>query len=708
MYNRSMSQESVKEGPGIDLFTFTRFLDEIAEQPAWRSRADREMDYYDGNQLDAEILQKQASVGMPPAIEPLIGQAIDSVLGLEVKTRADWKVIPDSDKSGDDVALALNRKVNLAEKQSKADQACSAAFKSEIGVGLGWVEVSKESDPFKFPYRCKEIHRNEIWYDWLARETDLSDARYLLRRKWTDRDIAKLLFPQHADLIEAASSGWFGVDVAGLALDGGEQTGLAMAQMQERGWSIEEQEWRDISNRRVCLFEVWYRVWERAYILKTPDGRVVEYDTNNEMHVEVVAAGLIKPISTIVTRMRRAWYLGPHQLYDGPTPYAHNRFPYVPFWGKLEDRTRSPYGLIRGMMFLQDEVNARISRQHWGLASVRTIRTHGAVKMDDHKFQNEVARPDCDIILDEKHMRKKGAEFRIERDFALNAQQAGRLVEAREGIERTAGITPSFKGEKEGTVSGVAHAGLVEQSTQSLADMHDNFKTGRALVGDLLLSMIIEDMGKDRQEVFISGEAIREDRTIVLNEPGRDEETGQDILNNDIQRTKLKVTLSNVASTPSFRAQQLAALSETVKSMPPEFQAVVTPHLLALMDIPDREEIIKAIKDASVSSTPEEVAAAIEEAVSEALKAAGTDIKLQAAKGKAKLDNAQAIKVGVETVITAMEASGAITINQEGIDVADSLIESAAAGLAPEPAPQPAPQPEPQLAPQPIDQGELL
>lgn len=704
----STTTERESPGNGMDLFTFTKFLDEIAEQPAWRSKADREMDYYDGNQLDSEILQRQASIGLPPAIEPLIGPAIDSVLGLEVKTRADWRVIPDSDKKDDDIALALNRKLNQAERQAQADRACSDAFKYEVGVGLGWVEVSRESDPFKFPYRCKEVHRNEIWYDWSAREPDLSDARYLMRRKWTDRDQAALLFPEHKDLIESASNGWFGVDVAGLALDGGTETGLAMRYNDERGWAIEEQEWRDIANRRICLFEVWYRIWERVHVLKTPDGRVVEYDKNNDMHVTLVANGLIKPISAIVSRMRRAWYLGPHQLYDGPSPYTHNRFPYVPFWGKLEDRTRAPYGLIRGMMFLQDEVNARISRQHWGLAAVRTTRTEGAVLGDAQRFRDEVARPDADIVLDQKHMRKEGAIFKVDRDFSLDAQQSARLVEAREGINRAGGITNIFKGEQKGQISGVAVADLVEQSTQTLADIHDNFKFGRALVGDLLLSMIIEDMGDKPQEVFVPGEAIRDDTTIKLNIPMRDEGSDTEYLDNDLQRTKMKVVISDVASTPSFRKQQLATLSEAVKSLPENLQVIVTPHLMALMDLPEREAIITAIREATVNSTPEEVAKQVEDAVKEALDAAGTEIKLRGIESKTKVDTAKAVEIGVNATIKALEAAGAITVNPAAIAVADSLIESAAAGLDEEGLVEPPPvAPVPAIPAETLTEGEI-
>jgi hypothetical protein len=55
-------------------------------------------------------------------------------------------------------------------------------------VGLGWVEVARESDPFKFPYRCTAVHRNEIFWDMLDREPGLPKARYLVRRRWTDAD----------------------------------------------------------------------------------------------------------------------------------------------------------------------------------------------------------------------------------------------------------------------------------------------------------------------------------------------------------------------------------------------------------------------------------------------------------------------------------------------------------------------------------------
>lgn len=618
-----------KEGE-CSLSMFTVWMEEIREQPRWRTKADREADYYDGNQLDSEILRRQAEIGMPPAIEPLIGPTIDAVLGMEAKSRQDWRVLPDGEAANDEVAEALNFKLNQAEKKSEADRSCSEAYASQIKVGLGWVEVSRNTDPFQFPYRTESIHRNEIFWDFLSKRPDLSDARYLVRRRWTDRTIAELMFPDKAELIRLSGTNWSSWSFdSDMTLDGGQSTDLAMAQNNERGWSIEEQEWRDQTNRRVCLFEVWYRNWVRVMVLKTPDGRVVEYDKNNQMHQAAVGYGIVKPTWAIIGKMRRAYFMGPHKLSDGPTPYRHNKFPYVAFWGKREDRTNVPYGLVRGMMYLQDEVNARISKMQWGLSAFRVIRTAGVVAGTDEQFRREVGRLDADIILNREEMGKNGAKFEVESNFELNAEQANRLADAREGIKRTGGIYNSFMGQDGQAKSGVAISGLVEQSTQTLADINDNFKYARAEVGDLLVSLIIEDMIGVEQDVFIPGNGLKEDKTIRLNTKTYDPTSGIQYLNNDIERTKLKVVLDEVPSTPTYRAQQLTVMGEAYKSMPAQYQVVMLPYLLNLMDIPDKRAVIEAIKAAESQQTPEQIQQMIDEAVDQALLKANIHLKQQ-------------------------------------------------------------------------------
>ena len=665
----SLSPDTMKSSQpgtnGLSLAEFTRYFQEIQNQPAWRAKADQEMDYVDGNQLNAAILEAQKAVGMPPAIEPLIGPAIEAVLGFEAKTRTDWRITADG-LDGDDVAAGLNHKINTAERQSGADKACGDAFKTQACVGIGWVEVARESDPFLFQYRCTEVHRNEIFWDMLSKKPDLSDARYLVRRRWADVGQVKLKFPKHAQLISTASNGRW-TDQFELGADGGTATDLAMAWDQERGWSIEEQEWRDAENGRVCLCEVWYRRWESVTVLKTPDGRVVEYDKSNDMHNQVLAMGVIKPVKAVVSRMYVSFWMGPHKLHDGKTPYKHQNFPYVPFWGRKEDRTRVPFGIVRGMVYLQDNVNSAISKIRWGLSAIRTERTKGAVAYTDEVFRQQIARPDADIILNAEHMAQPGAVFKVFRDFQLNEQQYKMLGDSRAGIERASGITSGFQGQKGTATSGVQESAQIEQATQSLASLMDNFKFARTKVGELLLSLIIEDMAGKPETVTIRGNAVVPDKTVELNQPTTDPDTGVEFMTNDVQRTRLKVAMEDVPSTSGFRAQQLGAMTEAFKSLPQEYQVIALPHLLSLLDVPNKEEIIKAVQEAKEQSTPEQIQEQIDAAVKQALINAGNDLKTREMDLKYAPDRmaAELNKLVSETVANGIKSAfGAIQAGQ--------------------------------------------
>ena len=665
----------------LSLEEYTAFWTEIQEQPPWRATADREADYIDGNQLDAEILQRMSEVGIPPAIEPLMGPVLASVLGMEVRNRGDWKVSPQSQTDSADVADALNYKLHQAEQRAKADVACSEAFKAEIGPGLGWVYVGREEDPFKYQYLVEPVSRNEIYWDWFAKP-DLSDARFLIRRRWFDKRIPELVFPQHRDLIRHTVSSWSEYGLGHLIDDGGKLPDLAYSQEQERAWSIEESQWRNTAQSRVAICECWYRRWDRVTVIRAPDGRVAEFDRKNSAHVVAVAQGIVAVEQAIVSRVRLSWWLGPHKLADVDHPEQHGRIPYVPFWGFREDRTGVPFGMARGMIYLQDQVNALHSKLQWMLAARRVERTQGAVVGDDEQFRQEVARPDADIILDAKAMRDGGI-FKVQTDLQLSQQQFQRLADSREAIRRTGGIYSEFQGQNSNTTSGVQFNAQVDQSNQSLADIQDNFKTARTAVGQLLLELIIADTIGKREDVFIDGKQIVEDRTISLNSPAVDDD-GLEYLDNDVSRVALSVGIDDVPSAATFRQQQLNALSEAFKVMPPAYQSATLPFMLALMDLPNRDDLIRAIKEAGAGASPEQIEDRIKQAVEQALTKARYELEMQKLKQQQPVIDAQVSKVAAEAATKAVEgffsatrAANEIALMPQLARAADQILGSA-------------------------------
>lgn len=679
------SPNTIPESLPLTLEEHAEIINEIEEQPYWRYIADLEMDYADGNQLDGELLRKQRELGLPPAVENLIGPALLSIQGYEATTRTDWRVTPNGDPGGQDVADAINFKLNQAERESKADRACSDAFRPQIGCGLGWVEVARESDPFVFPYRCGAIHRNEIHWDMKATCPFLTDARYLRRQRWLTADRIVLVFPKHKELITRCGTNgptWFdNLDAA--SLDGGMSTGLQNAWSQGRARTMQEERWYNTTNKEMCVAELWYRRWVRIATIRTPDGRVVEYDEDNLAHNVAVASGSAKVAIATVARVRRSYWLGPYLLHDGPTPYTHRHFPYVPFWGFREDATGVPYGYVRDMKYSQDSLNSGLSKLRWGMAVTRVERTKGATDMTDEQVRRQVARPDADIILNAEHMARTGSRFEVKRDYQLTDQHYQMLSDNRATIQRVSSVTSGFMG-KEGTAtSGLQEQTQVEQSNQSLARIMDNFRSARTMVGELLMSMIVEDMGKEPMTVVIEGDAVRADRTVKLNTPETDEH-GFEYLSNDLQRTRLKVALEDVPSTSSYRGQQLNAMSEAVKSLPPEYQAAVIPFLISLMDVPFKRDVVEAIRAVSSQEGPEAIEERIKKEVQDALIKAGHDLKereldLKERKADAdiKLVVAQAVQVGVQAAFSAMQGGAQVAQMPMIAPIADAIMQGA-------------------------------
>lgn len=672
----------------LTLEEYKDFIYEIEQQPHWRAVADKELDYADGNQLDTELLAAQRELGIPPAKEDLIGPALLAIQGYEAKVRTDWRVTPNGQPDGQDTADALNFRLNEAERHSKADRACSTAFRPQAAVGLGWVEVSRDSDPFKYPYRCTAVHRNEIHWDFYALEDDLSDARYLRRTRWLHPSRLVKVFPQHKNLIRECGrhgQSWW-LNYSPEALDGGSTTGLSTGAWDAaRGWTVAEHHWYDPVSKDVCLAELWYRRWVDAVVLRAPDGRVVEYDEKNPMHNYSLARGLVRPQRSVVARVRRSFWLGPHCLHDGPSPYTHRHFPYVPFWGFREDSTRVPYGLVRGMIFQQDRLNSGTAAMTWGMTAYRVERTKGATDMTDEQVRRQVGRRNADIVLNAAAMAQPGARFDVKRDVQLTDQQLQMLADARMALERVSpAAAGAFSGRRGTATSGVQEETQVEQANQGLAHLMDNFKAARTQVGELLLSMIVEDMGREPQTVVIEGDAVTPDRTIYINKPETDPTTGAPYLSNDLQRTRLKVGVEDVPSTATYRGQQLRALSEAVKSLPPQYQAAAMPFLASLMDVPFKRDLVEALRAAGQQETPEQIEQRVNEAVQQALAKAGNELKareldMKEARNDAEIKKimAQAVQIGVQAAFSAMQGGAQVATMPMVAPIADTIMQGA-------------------------------
>ena len=588
---------------------------DIDSQPKWRDAANKACAYYDGDQLPPEVLQVLKDRGQPMTIHNLIAPTVDGVLGMEAKTRTDLLVISDDpDDETEKLAEAINAEFADACRLGNMNKARSDAYAEQIKAGLSWVEVRRNSDPFGPEFKVSTVSRNEVFWDWLSREADLSDCRWLMRRRWMDTDEAKATFPGMAQVIDYAIDDWRGfVDTT---VTEGQPSPLMSAWEEYQSWDRQQNEWLQRERRRVLLQVVYYRTFERLPVIELSNGRVVAFDKNNLMHAVAVASGRVQVRAGRGSRIREAWFVGPHFIVDRPCSAPQGMFPLVPFWGYRKDKTGEPYGLISRAIPAQDEVNFRRIKLTWLLQAKRVIMDEDATQLSDNDLMEQIERPDGIIKLNPARKNQKSVAdvFRVEQDFQVASQQFQVMQESEKLIQDTMGVYSAFLGQDSNASSGVAISNLVEQGATTLAEINDNYQFACQQVGRLLLAYLLDDLKKRRNHAVVINRDDRQRRqTIVLNAEGDNGE-----LTNDISRLNTHIALAPVQQTPAFKAQLAQRMSEVIQGLPPQVQAVVLDLWVNLLDVPQKQEFVERIRAAlGTPKSPDEMTPEEQEAAAQ-------------------------------------------------------------------------------------------
>lgn len=644
-----------------DRFTLERLMDissDIDHQPDWRTNANTACAYYDGDQLAPEVVAKLRERGQPLTQHNLIAPTIDGVLGMEAKTRTDLMVIADDPNEEMEVmAEAVNAEFADACRLSGLNKARSDAYAEQIKAGLSWVEVRRNSDPFDNKFKVSTVHRNEVFWDWFSREADLSDCRWLMRKRWLDVDEVKGTFPDKSQIIDYSLNEWKGFVDTELAA--GQESDLMSAYEEYQSWSRESTEWVSSNRKRVLLQVIYYRTFQRLPILQLSNGRVVEYDKNNVMHAVAVATDRVQVTMARVSRIRESWFVGPHFIIDRPCTAPQGMFPLIPFWGYRKDKTGAPYGLACRAIPAQDEVNFRRIKLTWLLQAKRVVKDADATNMTDKQLAEEIERPDGVINLNPNRANKTTAAdaLNIQQDFQVAQQQFQVMQESMKLIQDGLGVYSAFLGQDSNASSGVAISNLVEQGATTLAEINDNYQFACQQVGQLLLCYLLEELTKRRNyPVVINRDDPRKRKEVVLNAA---EEAGR--MNNDVSRLRAHIALAPIQQTPAYKSQLAQRLSEVITGLPPQIQVSVLDMWVELLDLPNKQEFVERIRGALGTPkspdemTPEEQQAAQQE---QQLQQQQQELAMREIAGKVAKLEAEAHRINAQAEREATLANG--------------------------------------------------
>lgn len=566
---------------GYPLDKLESLIRDCEEQPAWRDRADLACAYIDGDQMTADQIAKYRAANLEPRVINLVGRVVRTVLGTQARNRRDPQVEADDDNFAD-VADVIGAKLKEARRETYADMAESNAYGSQVGAGIGWVEVSRNSDLLGYKYRVNDVHRSEIWWDWRAKDLGLSDARWLCRRRWMDFDDVAARMPEFKDILEQAKDNW-----AGVLLDDWMDERWRSAFASDRRFNVNRSEWIDGARQRIKLYEVWYRVPKEVLVFRVKGGEWRRFDEKNPRHMAAAQRGLLEIQRTITQEVRMAIFAGPFRLVDRAT--KRRRFPYIPFFAFRTDKDNTPYGLVDGMIPAQDEYTEVRMRVQWMRKAQQLLIDNDALDIKFNTIQDiaeSMMRPDMVAVLNSNRKNaQNGMMFR--NDMTLQKEQYEVMQDSKSLVQEVPGVYSTQLGDAPaGVTSGLAINSLVEQGAVAMGELNDNTTFAIRLVNEALMDLIVEDLSQPNMAVSIGQGSTR--RQIMLNSEGPN---GEPL--NMVADAPVRVGLSEVPASPAFRMQQAQQLAQIIGQLGgnPQAVAVLTPSYIESSNLSNRQQV---------------------------------------------------------------------------------------------------------------------
>lgn len=582
------------------------FYYEREKQATNRLEMAMDADFYDNLQWTEEDAQALRERGQMPLVYNEIAPMVDWIIGTERRTRVDWDVLP---RSEDDVEMAdIKKKVmKWLSDINRVTFNRSRAFADAVKVGVGWVDDGVRDDPTQeIIYDRYEDWRNVLW-DSASYELDLSDARFLFRWRWVDEDIAVMMFPDRRDAILKQVVEGSHQDVEGWDLDTW-TTGYEVNNTVYNGrsgsiYATGQGAIADAKRKRIKLIECQYRKPVRVKVVADGPMAGAFYDERDQAMSQALALGGGTIIDKVMMRVHFAVFTESDMLAMGPSIFRHNRFSLTPIWCYRRGRDRLPYGVIRRVRDMQQDLNKRASKALFMLNTNQIIADEGAVD-DLENLRDEVDRPDGLIV------KKTGKEIEIRRDTDAATGQIQMMTLAAQSIQKAAGVSQENLGRQTNAVSGEAIKARQLQGSVVTTEPFDNLRLATQIQGEKLMSLS-EQFLTEEKVVRLTGDKGKIE-WLKINQPEQQWD-GSIRYINDITSSQADFVVAEQDYAGSLRQVMFDSLNQLATRLPPEVSLRLMTVALEYSDLPNKDEIADQIRsitgerDPNKPMTPEEM-----------------------------------------------------------------------------------------------------
>lgn len=546
----------------------------------WRKLAREEYDFVRGKQWSEDDKAALTEKGRPALTINKIRPHLNILSGYQRVNRYEVNFEP---RTSDDFESCELRKGVTKYIMDNCDynDVESAVFMDGIIGGIGWFHVFYDWDytAMEGEIDIERISPFDIYTDPEARKPDYSDAKFLCRAKWVDKDELCDIYPEHADDILS----------------------------EFRRYDMDEKEadmvgteplWYNRDLKKVRLIECWYKEREMETRYMMADGTISDVPPP-------IPTVIASPFQVPVDKVRLAVIMGDIKLEEMDSPYQHGFFPFVPFTLYHYGEGDVPCGVVRDVKDPQREINKKRSQilhilntqGNSGLITETTAMT----EEQQERYRKYGSKPGAIIEVNDGTL----AGGRI-REIQPSAPPVGLIQSAQESeadIPKITGINESMLGISSPQQSGRAIELNQRQAVTNIAPFFDNLrKSKRAIVQQLwgykghkglipqyyTEEKVFRIVGKTGQEQFV---------TVNQQVQMQDPQTGQLITTvlNDLSQGNYDVIISDTPYSVSQRQGQFWALVDAVSKLGLPAN-IIFDKLIELSDIPDKQEIIQRLQ----------------------------------------------------------------------------------------------------------------
>ena len=574
----------------------TEFKSAVDGDQDFRDEAHEDFEFYCGKQWNESTAMSLREQGRPVITDNRILSLINLLSGYQRMNRYDAKFLPRTSKDIDlcTVRDGLNRYIFDTSDYSEQE---SLMFLDGIICGRAWLEVIYKTDFSTLDGEAyiQRVSPFDIYPDPESKKPDYSDARFVCRAKWVDKDELKLVYPDEADYIEACTDQY----------DKDENTETIN----------NEPLWYQKETRKIRMIEHWRKeiVQKQKYVLM--NGEMINKE---DIKPEHIAIGIKRPITLPEQQIVFTAFLGEVELEEKDSPYEHGEFPFVPYTVYYLGEGDIPAGVIRNTKDIQREINKRRSQ---AVNILNTQMNAGVMYESDAMSKSQrqnMAKigtiPGAMLELSPGGL-NKGRFVTPSPPPAGEIQSLQECVQARKDI---AGINESLLGSDipSGT-SGRAIELRQKAAITHIGSLFDNQRRTKVQVLKLLWGNknkkgIVQQYYTEEKSFRIVSDSGKQ-QFVSINQPQQQQDPMGNIINqtlNDMSVGEFDIVISDTPTNATQRISMFYSLSEAAAKLgiPGD---IVFPLLIDLSDVPQKEEIKqkflqKAEEQKQIANTPKQ------------------------------------------------------------------------------------------------------